>query len=155
MARFFFDDAKRKAVGALLGLGVSRRTAASFVGCHVMTIYVEARRNKKFAEEIARAESSFEVRHKRRIEAASENVRYWRASAWSLERRFPEEYAKRRPRTVTPDHAERILAQFVEILASHIPDGTLRRRVSQRLWQAIDASLIVDEPPKEITHEKP
>ncbi len=137
----FFDDSKRKVVVAVLTLGLNRRAAANRVGCHVATIYNEAERNKKFAADIAQAESDFELRHTGRIEKASEDIKYWRASAWSLERKFPEEYAQRRPGTVTPKHAERILAQFVQILARHIPDAKLRSQVVNRLWKAIDASL--------------
>jgi hypothetical protein len=139
--RTFFNDEKRKTVVNVLKLGLTRRAAANCVGCHVMTIYNEISRNKKFRADVAEAEAGFEVRHTSRIEKASQDERYWRASAWSLERKYPEQYALRKPDAITPDQAERILGQFVEILGKHIPANVVRARVVNQLWQAIDASF--------------
>ena len=147
----FFDSTKRKTVIAVLGLGMSRRAAANCVGCHVMTIYNEETRNKKFAEDMAQAESGYELRHKQRIEKASEDPKHWRASAWSLERKLPNEYERRKPENVTRDQAERVLAQFVKVLAITIPDAKTRNAVFKELWKVIDASTPQRER-KEIGH---
>ena len=138
----FFDPEMRKIIVGILRLGCPRRAAANVIGCHVATIYNEEARDKEFAKDIKQAEASFELRHKQRIEAASEDIRHWRASAWSLERRFPEQYALRRPGTITQDHIERILLQFAQILGKHIPDDKERSRVIRKLSKATEPPQI-------------
>jgi IS30 family transposase len=141
----FFDEKKRESVLQMLRLGLSRRSAAQCVGCHVQTIYNEMARCSTFRAEVMQAESGFESRHRARVEKASEEAARWRASAWALERKFPDEYMPRLPNTISPAQVERMLGQFAEVLIAEIPDEGLRKRVTDALWKIIDQSQIVPE----------
>jgi hypothetical protein len=86
------DQSKRATIVALLTNGSSRRIAARYVGCSPSTITRTADRDPQFAEQIERAEQEAEILALRNLRNAASQERYWRASAWLLERKNPRDF---------------------------------------------------------------
>src|SRR5688572_21466598 len=87
------DEDKQKIACKLLGLGFSRRAAARFIGCSHNTILNTARRDPAFAQRLRAAPIEGEANHVEIIRRAGHQS--WRASAWFLERRYPERWGRR------------------------------------------------------------
>jgi hypothetical protein len=104
------DEAKKALIIVLVTQGASRREAASFVKCHHTTIGRTAARDPKFASKLSQVEMAASLASNGLIRRASEDPKYWRAAAWMLERRNPEDYAKRGPNTFTADQVVSLLA---------------------------------------------
>jgi hypothetical protein len=116
--REVLDPVKRAKVVALVRLGGSRRLAAREVGCCHRTIARAAARDPQFAAELAAAESRADGKALRLIDRATDQEKYWRAAAWVLERRNPEEYGRRAPHTQTD---EQVLERFTRFLHAVMP----------------------------------
>ncbi len=149
------DEIKRREIVAILSMGCTRRAAANYVGCAPSTIRRTARRDDNFARQLRHAESQSEVRHVKNINTAAEEARYWRASAWVLERKFPDEYGVRGPDVITVEQILLLLTRFAEIVAEEVPEEKTRQRILERLDE-LTASLRepspdepIDEPPDE------
>lgn len=127
------DDVKKKEILAILTQGCSRRRAAQYVGCSPSTIRRTALRDAAFGEAMARAESQSEISCLTNVRKAAKKEQYWRAAAWVLERRYPEEYALRRPGTVTPEQMIDVLKQVADILMDETEDPRLRQRIRRRV----------------------
>jgi len=134
------DEIKRREILAILTVGCSRRTAANYVGCAVSTIQNTADRDPKFAEALRHAEHQSEIAYLKNIQKAARKEQYWRAAAWALERRNPEEYARRGPDVITVDQIRLILAEFTQIVVSEVPIPRYRKNVLKRL-HALSAGL--------------
>ncbi len=117
------DETKRKTIIALLANGSSRRVAARYVGCSALTIARTAERDPDFAAEIDRAQQNAEIEALRYIRSAARKDRYWRAAAWILERRNPDEFAPRPPKLLTYEHLAEMLViasrPFVEQMSDN------------------------------------
>ena len=99
-------------------LGCSRRLAAEKAGCCHTTIGRAARRDPVFAAELEEAENHVDIASLTRInEAAAEN-KNWRAAAWILERRHPEEFGRRAPHSFS---ADQVMAVLAEVFAFTMP----------------------------------
>jgi len=61
------------------------------VGVGRSTLSETIARDAEFAEQIKKAEATGKLRHEKKIASASA----WQASAWHLERKYPEEYGRR------------------------------------------------------------
>jgi hypothetical protein len=83
---------KKQQVLAFLAGGGSRRKAAAYVGISLTTIADEAKRDEQFSDDLSRAEASSYFRHLQNVSKAGEKD--WRASAFLLERKWPEEFGK-------------------------------------------------------------
>lgn len=152
MSRPILDDVKRGQICAMLAVGCTRQTAAAFVGCDVSTIRRTALRDEKFAADLRHAEHGLEFLQLKNIQKASE--RSWQASAWMLERRFPDTYAKRDPRLVTPQQVARLVAGFAETIATEITSPDDRLRVLARLQDlaaALESAAAEPKRPKRTT----
>ena len=134
------NEIKRREILAILAVGCSRRTAANYVGCSVSTIQNTAERDPKFAEDLRHAEHQSEIAYLKNIQKAARKEQYWRAAAWALERRNPEEYARRGPDVITVDQIRLLLAEFTEIVVSEVPIPLYRKNVLKRL-RALSAGL--------------
>ena len=106
------DDKKKTLVVTLIGSGASRREAAQFVQCAHTTIGRTAARDGDFAAILAQVEAVAHLEAVGRIRRAAEDPKYWRAAAWMLERRSPEEYARRDPNSFTADQVMTLLRGF-------------------------------------------
>jgi hypothetical protein len=116
--REVLDLSKRADIAAFLRLGCSRRMAAEMVGCHHTTITRTAQRHPEFARLLADAESAVDIAALERIQKAGEENKNWRAAAWVLERRHPEEFGRRTPHAFCGDQ---IMALLSRIFAFTIP----------------------------------
>ncbi len=133
------DEFKRREILAILAVGGSRRTAAGYVGCAVSTIQNTADRDPQFAQNLGQAEHQAEIAYLKSIQKAAKKEQYWRAAAWVLERKNPDDFARRGPNVFTPDQITLILAKFAEIVVNEVPVAAYRKNVLKKL----DA-LIVD-----------
>ncbi len=129
------DAVKRGQICAILAVGGSRATAARYVKCAVSTIRRTAERDAAFAAEIERAEANLEVIHLSNIQRISK--RAWHASAWVLERVYPERYGRRAPDTVPVEQLQDLLHRFNEMLLEEIADEPFRERILARLNELI------------------
>ena len=59
--------------------------------------------------------------------------RHWRASAWLLERKDPQEFAPRGPDIITGQQLHELLTQIVRILVEAIPVASIRKNVIKQL----------------------
>jgi hypothetical protein len=91
------------AICAALRAGADRRSAAAFAKIHRDTFYAWLR-DDDFLTAVLRAEAGWEIAMVAVIEAACEAGK-WRACAWLLERRNPQDYGPIRPRRMRrPKH---------------------------------------------------
>jgi hypothetical protein len=146
------DDYKRREILAILSMGCSRRTAARYVGCAHATIQNTAVRDPEFAEQLARAESKAEVGYMKSIQKAAGKEQYWRAAAWALERRNPEEFAPRRPDVVTLDQITRLLAELADVIVEETPVAEYRKNILKRM-EALAAAFHRTHKPQAVEDE--
>ncbi len=125
------DPLRRQRIIALVANGSSRRVAARLVGCSPSTITRTAARDPQFADELARAEEALEIEALRSIRSAARQERYWRAAAWLLERRNPEDFAPRRARTYSAQQVVQMFAQALAALGGDLPDQSRLRAVEK------------------------
>ena len=126
------DDVKKGQIVAIITVGCGRQTAAKFVGCGVTTIRDTADRDPQFAEQLRQADGKNELAYLRNIKKAAEQERYWRAAAWVLERKFPEDYGRRGPDVITLAQIKELLAQFTEIIVEEVPIPEYRKNILKR-----------------------
>lgn len=125
------DEGMQRDLCAILGVGCSRTVAARYVGCSPNTVRRLALTDAAFAERLRRAEGRHQVSHLTNIQTASKEN--WRASAWSLERTYPDRFAPRRPGTVTVQQMSYMLGEFARILVEEVKDASLRKRILKRV----------------------
>ncbi len=106
---------------ALTKLGCSRRLAAEKAGCCHTTIGRAARRDPAFAAELEEAENHVDVAALTRIQEASAENKNWRAAAWMLERRHPEEFGRRAPHSLSGDQVMAVLAEIFSFTMPLVP----------------------------------
>ncbi len=131
--RHVLDEIKRREVLAILSVGCSRRMAARYVGCSPATIQRTAQRDSAFAEQLRKAECKAQIGYMKSIQAAARKEQYWRAAAWALERRNPEEFAARRPDVITLEQLKGFVAELAEILVEEVPVAAYRKAILKRL----------------------
>ena len=136
------DEEKKRIVIRILRQGHSRRRAAEFVGCSPSTIRRAALRDPAFTESIAKAESESELLCLNNIKQAGMEKRYWRAAAWVLERRYPEDYAARQPGTVPILQIPDLVEEIAELLMDETMDLELQKRIRRRVT-ALGRSMCV------------
>lgn len=107
--------------------------AAQYVGCAVSTIRLTAERDAEFAADLERSESQLEVVHLQNLEAAARETKYWRASAWFLERRCADRYGTPARGAAWRARLSRALAGIAEIIVEEVPVEAYRARVFSRL----------------------
>jgi hypothetical protein len=112
-------------------VGGSRATAAKYVQCAPDTIRRTAQRDPGFAAQLKRAEAQLEVVHLTNIETAGR--KNWRASAWLLERMFPERFGRRSAAAITGERLSELLGQFADAVCSEVQSAEDRQRVQAAL----------------------
>jgi len=124
------DERRRANVLYFIGLGLSRRMAARQVRCAHTTIARTAARDPLFALDLANAENEVDVESMRRIREAAKEQKNWRAAAWLLERRNPDEFGRRTAHSMSGDHVMELLADVFSYIFPRLPeeeaDGFLR-----------------------------
>jgi hypothetical protein len=145
--RCVLDDKKKSRILVLLMSGCSRVTAANSVGCHPKTIVNTAKRDQDFAKRLALAEDASELIHLDNINKAGKDTRYWRASAWMLERLHPERFGTSKPDAVTPAQVTSLIVQIAEIIVQEIPVAMYRKQILKRFDRLLaEACLFKDNP---------
>jgi hypothetical protein len=138
---------RREKILSLLTVGCSRRAAARFVGCSPSTISRTIVADPSFAHQVAQAEEQAEIDAVRAIRRAANNERYWRAAAWLLERKNPDEFGLRAPGCYTASNIRGILVQIVTMISSELPQEKY-----DRIMATIDALVVElftpDVPPE-------
>ncbi len=152
--RLLLDEKRRHAVCTALELGCNRRTAARFVGCAQRTIIRAAEIDPQFAAELGLAETNHEVLHARNIQAAGHDPRYWRASAWALERKYPQRYGLRRPNLLTPEEISQAFSRMGDLVAEHVPNDQQRKELLRSLNELTEKLSCVS-PDASPAHEAP
>jgi len=127
------DTFKKREILAILTVGCSRRIAAAYVGCDVTTIRNTALRDPEFAEKLGRVENQTELGCLRNIQNAAKKEQYWRAAAWILERRNPQDYALRHADAVTPEQLQSLLVAVAQIILGPVADPAARQHVIEQL----------------------
>ena len=135
--RYVLDEPKRRLIVALVANGSSRRVGASFVGCAPSTITRTAARDPDFAQQMAHAEQTAEISLLRSVQKASRMSKHWRAAAWLLERRNPEDFAVRHPNIVTEQQMADAINQIAEGINQDLPEENYRRTI-----QRLDAIML-------------
>ena len=149
------DQYKKREILAILAVGCSRQTAARYVGCAARTIQNTADRDPKFADQLRRAQYQSEIGYMKNIQKAARKEQYWRAAAWALERKNPEEFAARSPDVITIDQITHLLARFAEIVVEELPVAEYRKNILKRLdvlTAELDQSAAKEEQEEE-NHE--
>jgi hypothetical protein len=136
--KIILDESQRGTICAIVALGGSRARAAKAAGCKVRQIEALARSDVEFARQLARAESKPELEHLKHIQAAAADARYWRAAAWALEHLYPEDYALRRPQSMSAEQIRLALTEFADIILVDITDESLRDKILERLDKLAD-----------------
>jgi len=131
------DEDKRRLVLAILAVGCSRRTAAKYVGCAHTTIQRTALRDPEFAKRLECAEGMAELGYLKNIQTAAKKEQYWRAAAWVLERRHPQEWGPRSPNVLTPGEVHQLLAALARIVVEEVPVAAYRKNVLKRFVRMV------------------
>ena len=127
------DETKKREVFAILTVGGTRFMAAQYVGCHVETIRNTALRDPGFADQLRKAELGPELTFLRNIQLASKDPKQWRASAWALERLYPERYGRRPANSITPEQLAEVIREMGTVVVGEVPVKRFREQVLTRL----------------------
>jgi hypothetical protein len=140
------NETKKAEILAVLSTGCSRQKAAHYVGCDPKTIYNTALRDPQFATDLMHHEAAPEIQNLINIRNAGKDPRYWRASAWFLERTNREQYGVRDLDTVTPDELSRFISCLMEMLVEEVPVARYRKRILARLNDILsDTSEVLED----------
>jgi hypothetical protein len=121
---------KKDDLFAMLFNGSTLAAAAKHVGCSVLTVRREARRNPQFAETLRRAEMVNDLNPVKTLRRAATSD--WRAAAWLLERTQPQQYARRGPNTFSPDDVAELLDRVCEAIGEETGDAQVSKRIRRR-----------------------
>ncbi len=130
------DSAKQDQICALITVGCTRRTAAQHTGVSCTGIRNLARRDREFADRLQRAEMLREANALKHIYNAG--AKNWRTAAWLLERTFPDDYARKRPKSFSYDEARGLMEEVWETLAQYITDREARQEAYDRVTNIIN-----------------
>ena len=136
------DDRKRQRVLGMIAMGSSRRQAAKMVGVHAATIGRAVARDPKFAEDMREAEMLGRNRPLRAMYDAVD--KHWRAAAWMLERRCPEEFARRKPQTYALRDVREIVDRLLEEVLPLLANDAQREQISDAAETLIES---LEKPP--------
>ncbi len=131
------DEVKRGEIVAIVTLGLSRRTAAKYVGCSPSTISRTARRDPEFGRRLRQASRQAELGFMRNIRDAAKKPQYWRAAAWALERLNPEDFASRGPNVITVAQFADLIGEFAQIVVDEVANPRDRKAILKRLDQLL------------------
>jgi transposase-like protein len=130
------DETKKQIVCALIAAGASRTAAARHVGCSRHQLYYAAQRDAIFQAQLEKAEADFEVVLVARIGEAARSKTQWRAAAWLLERRNPDQFRLRNPKLITPAELQIAISQVVEVLTESLEESK-QAEILQRVGEVL------------------
>ncbi|MEA1951359.1 MAG: hypothetical protein U9N87_08240 [Planctomycetota bacterium] len=132
---------KKREILAIVAVGCGRRTAATYVGCTPATIARVMEQDQVFAAEIRRHELNPEIGFMRNIQDAAQKGQYWRAAAWWLERRRPEDFGVKKASLITAAQLQGLLSTLSMILMEEVPSAKHRKNVIKRVDRMISELL--------------
>lgn len=121
----------------LLHLGASLTDAAKFCGISRRTILIHREQDERFGAKIEKATIECKKFHLQRIKIAAEDPDNWRASAWFLSRKFPREWAEKRPDQYSKDDVCQIIKHIGDMLIERVTDPEAQREVAGLLDKVI------------------
>ena len=127
------SEIKQREILALLSVGCSRRTAARYVNCTQKAIDELAQANPEFAEKLRKAEANMEIESIKNMFNAAKQEKNWRASAWLLERKSPEEFLKKKPDVIPAGLLDTLLNRIVTLLIEECPAAVQRKGLLKKL----------------------
>ncbi len=86
-----------------------------------------------------------EINLLRAVQAAGKLPKYWRAAAWLLERRNPDDFARRSPNVLTDAQVAEMIGQMVEVLHEDVSEENYARAM-RKLDQLLVECKSVNEP---------
>jgi hypothetical protein len=134
--REVLDPGKKAMVLALLVAGFSRRAAAKRVGVSHTTIARAATRDKLFATQLLDAEWRTDYEALKLVRSAAREEKYWRAAAWLLERRLPDDFGHRTAHSFSGDQ---VMALLAEVFSYTLPALAEDRR--EQFIRSFNATL--------------
>jgi hypothetical protein len=126
------DEKKKSQILALIKTGCGKLAAAGAVNCHPQTIANTAKRDADFAKRLALAENASMLTHLENVNRAGSDVKYWRASAWVLERLNPDRFSKLAPDALSPPQLAGLMQQLAEAIVEEVPVARYRQQVLKR-----------------------
>ena len=127
------NQSQQREILAILSVGCSRKTAARYAGCPVVAISRHAKANPDFAGKLRRAEQNLEIESMKTVFNAAKQDKYWRASAWALERKDPESFQKLKPDAIPAAYLNDILDKIIELILEEFPNARQRKGFLKRL----------------------
>jgi len=109
---------KKEKLLEYLSLGMSRKMAGKALGFSHTTIADEAKRNPEFSAQLDQAEGKGVAENLDTIKKASRSD--WKAAAWMLERKYPEEYGRTTKHAMTDSHGRDLTPMERQKLAESI-----------------------------------
>jgi hypothetical protein len=101
-----------KEILAILTIGGSRNTAADYVSIARTTLRDHIARDEVFSEQVKRAEAAGQLKHLKKVGGADQ----WQASAWMLERKWPDEFGRKDRQDVPADDMTSVLTKLIDKL---------------------------------------
>ena len=98
------SEEKKEAIIAAVSAGLTFKDAAKFAGVSETWMKKERAKNVEWKERCDQAMEAFKLTHLANIAKHSKHA--WTASAWLLERTFPEQFNARVALNLTPDGKE-------------------------------------------------
>jgi hypothetical protein len=157
--REVIDSKMATKICGLLALRYSQNMAAEHLGCDSSTITRTAKRDPVFKERLIEARSDASIEALRLIRHTGSQERYWRAAAWMLERRHPDEYGRRAPNTWTAEQMMKVLERVLEVFMPAVPHDMAEEVMAEFEEEFSDVaekarmSLPEYEPPEEVDEE--
>ena len=106
----------RAEIIANLKEGMTVEAAVLLAGITTSTYYRWLESDEKFSEEIAQAHRYFEAIAIARIKQAATDRMDWKAWAWMLEKRYPDDYGKRQELQVTTESSSDGTAEVLSMM---------------------------------------
>jgi hypothetical protein len=123
---------------AILSVGCSRAAAARCIRCTPYILRREILENSSFAEQVAKAEEGIELFYLTRIRSAAMKEQYWRAAAWTLERRLPNRYGVKKPESLTAEHVQQFMVKCMQVIADELPNKEQQEELINRLAEELE-----------------
>lgn len=117
--RLLADPKLCKLVYETLEMGGSRADASARSGVSMDAINAESKRNPDFADGLRKAEADGKWHLIQKLRTGADADPKW--AAWMLERKWPDDWAKRKPDEVTPERLARMIVRLVTGLQAAIP----------------------------------